>query len=77
MLDLTNPDILRERCDYAYRRVWPAAGGSAALSLILSAFLWRVQPLEQVVFWQAVMLVLAAALGALGWAYRRSKDAQA
>src|SRR5688572_876465 len=75
MLDLTTPDILRERCDYAYRRILPAVGGTLALSLILSAFLWRSRPLDDVLFWQSAMLVLAAALGALGWAYRRSKDA--
>jgi PAS domain S-box-containing protein len=75
MLDLTTPDVLRERCEYAYRRILPAVGGTAALSLILSAFLWSSRPLDQVLFWQAVILGLAAALGALGWAYRRSKDA--
>jgi hypothetical protein len=68
MLDLTTPDILRERCDYAYRRILPAVGGTLALSLILSAFLWRSRPLDDVLFWQSAMLVLAAALGALGWA---------
>ncbi|HUF79642.1 MAG TPA: hypothetical protein VMN03_00790, partial [Burkholderiales bacterium] len=75
MLDLASPDILRERCDYAYRRLLPAAGGTLALSLILSAFLWRTRPLDQVLFWQGLIVVLAAALAALGWAYRRSKDA--
>jgi PAS domain S-box-containing protein len=40
-------------------------------SLILTAYLWRLRPLEEVVFWQAVMGVLAAAVAALGWAYRR------
>src|SRR5688572_18020962 len=75
MLDLNSPDILRERCDYAYRRVLPAAGGTVALSLILSAFLWRARPLDQVLFWQGLIVLLAVALAALGWAYRRRSDA--
>jgi PAS domain S-box-containing protein len=75
MLDLGNPDILRERCDYAYRRLLPAAGATLALSLILSAFLWRLRPLDELFFWQSAMLVLAGALAALAWAYRRGKDA--
>ena len=72
MLDLGSPDILRERCRYAYRRIAPAVAGTLALSLTLSVFLWRSRPLEQVLFWQAVMILLAAGLAALGWAYSRS-----
>ena len=74
MLDLAAPDILRERCKYAYRRLLPAAAGTLALSVTLSAFLWRSRPVEQVLFWQGMMLVLAAALAGLGWAYSRNAD---
>ena len=77
MLDATNPDVLRERCNYAYRRMPWAAGAMLALSLILSAFLWRSRPVEEVLFWQGVMAVLAAGLVVLGWAYRRSAEAGA
>src|SRR5918996_1610728 len=59
--------LLRERCDFIYRRLFPVA-----VSLILSAFLWRSQPPELVVSWQALMLVLAAFLAGLAWAYRRA-----
>jgi PAS domain S-box-containing protein len=64
--------LLRERCDFAYGRLLPAAGASVAVSVILSAFLWRSQPPEAVVSWQALMLVLAAFLAGLAWAYRRT-----
>ena len=74
MLDLAAPDILRERCKYAYRRLLPAAAATLALSVTLSAFLWRSRPVEQVLFWQGMMLVLAAALAGLGWAYSRNAD---
>src|SRR3970040_2366869 len=72
--DLKTPEILRERVDYAYRRIVPLAGATALLSLILSAFLWRSQPLEMVLFWQAVMLALAAGLAGLAWGRRRAAD---
>jgi PAS domain S-box-containing protein len=75
MLDASNPDVMRERCHYAYRRTLWAVGGTLALSLILSAFLWRTRPLEEVLSWQALMGVLAAALAALRWAYRRRNRA--
>jgi PAS domain S-box-containing protein len=70
-------DVLRERADYAYRRILPAVAASVALSLILSAFLWRSHPHELIVFWQSVIVLLAAGLWALGWAYRRSAAAAA
>src|SRR5207249_2994836 len=47
------------------------AAGSVAVSVILSAFLWRSQPLGQVLFWQCVMLALAAYMASLAWFYRR------
>jgi hypothetical protein len=72
--DLGPAQLTRERCDFAYRRLFAAAGGSVAVSVILSAFLWRSQPLEMVVSWQALMLVLAAFLSGLGWVYRRRTD---
>jgi len=75
MVDFGAPEILRERCHYAYGRVFAAAGATAGLSLILSMFLWRARPLDQVLFWQALMLVLCSGFAALGWAYRRSAGA--
>jgi PAS domain S-box-containing protein len=66
--------LLRERCDFAYRRLVPAAGGTIAVSLILSAFLWRSQPAEVVLSWQSLMVVLAAFVVGLAWAYRRAAD---
>jgi PAS domain S-box-containing protein len=69
--DLSSPELLRERCDFAYRRLYAASGGSVAVSAIVSAFLWRSQPIVQIVSWQILMLVLAAFLAALGWIYRR------
>jgi len=66
--------LLRERCDFAYRRLVPAAGGTLAVSVILSAFLWRSQPAEVVLSWQTLMVVLAAFIVGLAWAYRRAAD---
>jgi PAS domain S-box-containing protein len=70
--DLNAAQLLRERCDFAYRRLYAAAGGTVAVSVILSAFLWRSHPAEQVLSWQILMLVLAAFLSGLAWAYRRA-----
>ena len=72
--DLRTPEILRERVDYAYRRIGPLAGATVVLSLVLSAFLWRSHPLDMVLFWQALMLLLVAGVGALAWARRRSAE---
>ncbi|HEY1290343.1 MAG TPA: ATP-binding protein [Burkholderiales bacterium] len=66
--------LLRERCDFAYRRLVPAAGGTLAVSVILSAFLWRSQPSEVVLSWQALMVVLATFIAGLAWAYHRAAD---
>jgi PAS domain S-box-containing protein len=71
--DLKTPEILRERVDYAYGRIWPLAGATVVLSLVLSAFLWRSHPVDMVLFWQAVMLLLAAGLAVLAWARRRAE----
>jgi len=65
------PEVLAERCDYLYRRIFPAIVATAALSLLLSAFLWASRPAGLIVFWQALMLALAGALWALLAAYRR------
>src|SRR2546421_1627271 len=72
--DPGSAQLLRERCDFVYRRLYAAAGGSVAVSVILSAFLWRSQPAEMVISWQVLMLVLAAFLAGLAWAYRRAAD---
>src|SRR5688500_18963428 len=74
--DARSLELLHERCDFVYRRLLPAAGGTVALSVMLSAFLWRSQPLDMVLSWQILMLVLAAFLAALAWGRRRAVDAQ-
>ena len=66
--------LLRERCDFAYRRLVPAAGGTLAVSVILSAFLWRSEAPEVVLSWQVLMVVLSAFVVGLAWAYRRAAD---
>jgi PAS domain S-box-containing protein len=71
--DLDAPELTRERCDFVYRRLPAAAGGALAISFILSAFLWRRQPLEMVLFWQALIVLLAGGLLTLAWSYRRSR----
>ena len=48
--------LLRERCDFAYRRLVPAAAGTLAVSVILSAFLWRSEAPEVVLSWQTLMV---------------------
>jgi PAS domain S-box-containing protein len=70
------PEVARERCDFIYRRVAPGVAGSAVLSLLLSAFLWPSRPAELIVFWQLVMLALAAAFWGLAIVYRRSPAAR-
>jgi PAS domain S-box-containing protein len=70
------PEVARERCDFIYRRVPAGAAATAVLSVLLSAFLWRSRPLELIVFWQLLMLVLAAGLWALSLAYRRAPAAR-
>jgi len=70
-------EILQERCDYIYRRVLPAIAATAALSLLLSVFLWRSRPTELILFWQAVILTISAGLWGLSEAYRRTPQARA
>jgi len=70
------PEVARERCDFIYRRVAPGVAATAALSLLLSAFLWRSRPVELIVFWQLLILALAAALWGLSLAYRRTPAAR-
>ena len=72
--DLSSPELTRERCDFAYRRLAPAVAGSLAISVMLSAFLWRTQPVEMVIFWQALMGLLTVFLLGLAWTYQRSSD---
>src|SRR3970040_2377041 len=70
------PEVERERCDFIYRRVAPGVAATAVLSLLLSAFLWRSRPLELIVFWQLLVLALAAPLWPLSLASRRTPAAR-
>ena len=70
------PEVARERCDFIYRRIAPGAAGTAVLSVLLSAFLWRSRALELIVFWQVLILALAAALWTLSLAYKRAPAAR-
>src|SRR5205807_1272775 len=74
--DSSAPEVAKERCEYIYRRIQPAVGATAVLSLLLSAFLWESRPTELIVFWQSAILVIAAAFWALALAYRRSRGAR-
>ena len=76
MQETQAPEVARERCDFLYRRVAPGMAATAVLSVLLSAFLWRTRPLELIVFWQVLILALAAAMWALSIAYRRSPAAR-
>src|SRR5258708_20803845 len=68
----TAPDVLKERCEYIYRRILPAVGATAVLSLLLSAFLWPSSPTELIVFWQTAILLIAAGYWALALPYQPS-----
>src|SRR3989442_1695316 len=74
--DANAPEVLQERCEYIYRRILPAVGATAVLSLLLSAFLWPSSPAELILFWQTAILLVAAGFWALALAYRRSGDAR-
>src|SRR5205823_13618820 len=74
--DADAPEVLKERCEYIYRRILPAVGATAVLSLLLSAFLWPSSPVELILFWQTAILLIAAGYWALALAYQRSGDAQ-
>src|SRR2546426_726486 len=69
-------EVLKERCEYIYRRILPAVGATAVLSLLLSAFLWPSSPTELIVFWQTAILLIAAGYWALALAYQRSGDSR-
>src|SRR2546421_12392876 len=75
--DADAPEVLKERCEYIYRRILPAVGATAVLSLLLSAFLWPSSPVELIAFWQTAILLIAAGYWALALAYQRSGDARA
>src|SRR2546430_11206115 len=72
--DADAPEVLKERCEYIYRRILPAVGATAVLSLLLSAFLWPSSPTELIAFWQTAILLIAAGYWALAPAYQRSGD---
>jgi PAS domain S-box-containing protein len=70
------PEVMRERCDFIYRRALPAVAGALVLSVLLSAYLWQLRPVELILLWQTLVLVCAAYLGGLVFAYRRAADAK-
>src|SRR2546422_8895760 len=72
--DANAPEVLKERCEYIYRRILPAVGATAVLSLLLSAFLWPSSPTQLIVFWQTAILLIAAGYLAPALAYQRSGD---
>src|SRR3989449_9797681 len=74
--DANAPEVLRERCEYIYRRILAAVAATAVLSLLLSAFLWQSRPTELIVVWQTAILLIAAGFWALALAYQRSGDAR-
>src|SRR2546430_8531765 len=74
--DANATEVLKERCEYIYRRILPAVGATAVLSLLLSAFLWPSSPTELIAFWQTAILLIAAGYWALALAYQRSGDAR-
>ncbi len=74
--DANAPEVLKERCEYIYRRILPAVGATAVLSLLLSAFLWPSSPTGLILFWQTAILLIAAGFWALALAYQRSGDAR-
>src|SRR6266849_4487473 len=74
--DANAPEVLKERCEYIYRRILPAVGATAVLSLLLSAFLWPSRPTELILFWQTAILLIAAGFWVLALAYQRSGDAR-
>src|SRR3989442_14384560 len=66
--DANAPEVLKERCEYIYRRILPAVGATAVLSLLLSAFLWPSSPVELILFWQTPILLIPAGYWALALA---------
>src|SRR2546425_9212005 len=73
--DADAPEVLKERCEYIYRRILPAVGATAVLSLLLSAFLWQSSSTELILFWQTAILLIAAGFWALVLAHQHSGDA--
>jgi PAS domain S-box-containing protein len=69
------PDVARERCDFIYRRALPGTGGSLVLTVLLSAYLARVRPVELVLLWLALAIGCAAYFAALALVYRRLREA--
>jgi len=69
-------EVLAQRCSAAYARLGPALLVAAVLSGLLSAALWSSRPHELILFWQALMLLIVVAAGALAWAYRRDAHAR-
>jgi len=69
-------EVLVQRCTAAYARLGPALLVSAGLSALLSAALWNSRPVELILFWQALMLVIALAGAGLLWSYRRDPSAR-
>src|SRR2546421_4743041 len=72
--DADAPEVLKERCEYIYRRILPAVGATAVLSLLLSAFLWPSSPIELIVFWQTAILLIAAGYWGVALAYPARRE---
>src|SRR5581483_4643719 len=70
------PEVLRERCDFIYRRAPAGIGIGLLLSVLLCAYLWRLRPVELIVQWEIFLLLCAGGFGALVLAYRRSASAR-
>src|SRR2546427_12810822 len=69
--DADAPEVLKERCEYIYRRILPAVGATAVFSLLLSAFLWPSSPTELIAFLQTAILLIAAGYLGLALAFQR------
>jgi PAS domain S-box-containing protein len=69
------PEVLRERCEFIYRRAPVGIGAALVLSVLLCAYLWRLRPAELIAAWELCLLLCAGAFAALVIAYRRSRSA--
>jgi PAS domain S-box-containing protein len=64
------PEVQAERCDYLYRRILPAILATLAASVLLCAFLWTVRPVELVLLWEGIIVLVCLGLALLALSYR-------